>query len=62
MAKKTQRKAKPAARRPASTSFMVARPSDLAAFVTTIGKGPHKDVSIARLMTAATVPSKQGSR
>jgi hypothetical protein len=62
MAKKTRRKAIPTARRPASTSFMVAQPSDLAAYVTTPGKGPYKDVSIAPLMTIETVPSKPGSR
>ena len=63
MAKKTQRKAaKTRARKKASSSFMVALPSDLAALVPRAGKGPYKDVSFATKMATATTPGKPRSR
>ena len=62
MAKKTQRKAKPKGRKPVRSSFVVAWPGDLAALVTSAGKGPHKDLSFSRLVTPANIPNKPDSR
>lgn len=64
MAKKTQRKAKakPKARKRVNPSFVVAWPADLAALVTSAGKGPHKDLSFSRLVSPEISPNKPDSR